>query len=140
MAKAVVAAFRDAGFADLTVVARNEAAGSALAEKCGYSWQVTDPAPGPFALVNVTPLGMTGADEDALSFTGEQVAAAALVFDVVAFPAETPLIRLARARGVPVVTGAAVAALQAARQFEKYTGRSITADQVDRAAAFSREG
>lgn len=140
MAKAVVAAFRDAGFADLTVVARNEAAGSALAEKYGYSWQVTDPAPGPFALVNVTPLGMTGADEDALSFTGEQVAAAALVFDVVAFPAETPLIRLARARGVPVVTGAAVAALQAARQFEKYTGRSITADQVDRAAAFSREG
>lgn len=140
MAKAVVAAFRDAGFADLTVVARNEAAGSVLAEKYGYSWQVTDPAPGPFALINVTPLGMTGADEDALSFTGEQVAAAALVFDVVAFPAETPLIRLARARGVPVVTGAAVAALQAARQFEKYTGRSITADQVDRAAAFSREG
>lgn len=55
MAKAVVAAFRDAGFADLTVVARNEAAGSALAEKYGYRWQAMDPPPGPFVLVNVTP-------------------------------------------------------------------------------------
>ncbi|WP_424465089.1 shikimate 5-dehydrogenase [Pseudoclavibacter helvolus] len=139
MAKAVVAAFRDAGFADLTVVARNGVTGSALAEKYGYRWQAKDPAPGPYALVNVTPLGMTGADEDALSFGGEHVTAAELVFDVVAFPAETPLIRLARAQGVPVITGAAVAALQAARQFEKYTGRSITAEQVNRAAAFSRQ-
>ena len=31
MAKAVVAAFRDAGFGDLTVVARNEITGTALA-------------------------------------------------------------------------------------------------------------
>ena len=139
MAKAVVAAFRDAGFGDLTVVARNEIAGSALAEKYGYRWQDVDPEPGAFVLVNVTPLGMTGEDEAALSFSEEQVAAAALVFDVVAFPAETPLIRLARAQGVPVVTGAAVAALQAARQFEKYTGESITAEQGERAAAFSRE-
>ncbi|PPF46942.1 shikimate 5-dehydrogenase [Pseudoclavibacter sp. AY1F1] len=139
MAKAVVAAFRDAGFAEVTVVARNEAAGSALAEKYGYRWQATDPAPGPVVLVNVTPIGMTGADEDALAFGEKQVAVAKLVFDVVAFPAETPLIRLARANGVPVVTGAAVAALQAARQFEKYTGRSITAEQVARAATFSRQ-
>jgi len=37
MAKAVVAAFRDAGFADLTVLARNAAAGPALAESLmGY--------------------------------------------------------------------------------------------------------
>ncbi len=33
MAKAVVAAFRDAGFTRLTVLARNKAAGSALAQK-----------------------------------------------------------------------------------------------------------
>lgn len=139
MAKAVVAAFRDAGFADLTVVARNEVAGSALAEKYGYRWQATDPAPGPFALVNVTPLGMTGTDAGSLSFGEEHVAAAQLVFDVVAFPAETPLIRLARAKSIPVITGAAVAALQAARQFEKYTGERITPEQVDRAAEFSRQ-
>ncbi len=38
MAKAVVAALRDSGFTDGTVVARNEPAGRALAEAYGYSW------------------------------------------------------------------------------------------------------
>ena len=47
MAKAVVAAFRGAGFANLTVLARNEVAGTTLAEKSGYRWLAEDPAPGP---------------------------------------------------------------------------------------------
>ena len=46
MAKAVVAAFRGAGFTDLTVLARNETAGSTLADKYGYRWRADDPAPG----------------------------------------------------------------------------------------------
>ena len=143
MAKAVVAAFRDAGFGDLTVLARNATAGPALADKYGYSWVRADPRPGPepadVIIVNVTPLGMNGPDADALAFSREQIEAARAVFDVVAFPAETPLIRAARAAGKPVITGAEVIALQAARQFELYTGASITADQVERASAFSRE-
>ena len=45
-----------------------------------------------------------------------------MVFDVVAFPPETPLIgSRARAR-TTVITGAEVIALQAAEQFELYTG------------------
>ncbi|HEX4087270.1 MAG TPA: shikimate 5-dehydrogenase [Trebonia sp.] len=138
MAKAVVAAFRDAGFADLTVLARNEAAGRALAGKYGCRWTQADPAPADAIIVNVTPLGMTGADADVLAFPAANVEAALAVFDVVAFPAETPLIRAARAAGRPVITGAEVIALQAARQFELYTGVAITADQVERASAFSR--
>ncbi|MGK2316515.1 shikimate 5-dehydrogenase [Gordonia rhizosphera] len=138
MAKAVVAAFRGAGFDDLTVVARNEQAGAALADKYGYAHTTDDPAPGSSILVNVTPLGMRGADEDALSFDPGQIAAADVVFDVVAFPADTPLIRAAREAGKPVITGAEVIALQAARQFERYTGVSITPDQVARASEFSR--
>jgi shikimate dehydrogenase len=63
---------------------------------------------------------------------------ATTVFDVVAFPAETPLIAEARRAGKRVITGAEVIALQAARQFERYTGVRLTRDQVDRAAAFSR--
>lgn len=47
-------------------------------------------------------------------------------------------IRAARASGTPVITGAEVIALQAARQFERYTGVALTRDQVDRASAFSR--
>lgn len=38
MAKAVTAAFRGAGFDRLTVVARNEQTGSALASQYGYEW------------------------------------------------------------------------------------------------------
>ena len=139
MAKAVVAAFRGAGFADLTVLARNEVAGSALAEKYGYRWLAADPAPGAAVIVNVTPLGMSGADADVQAFSDGHVAVAEVVFDVVAFPAETPLIAAGRAAGKRVISGAEVIALQAARQFERYTGVSISPDQVAAASAFSRE-
>ena len=139
LAKAVVAAFRGAGFDTLTVLARNQEAGSELAAKYGYEHTVAEPAPADVILVNVTPIGMAGADEAALSFSAEQIAAARAAFDVVAFPAETPFIIAARGAGTPVITGAEVIALQAARQFERYTGVEITADQVARASAFSRE-
>jgi shikimate dehydrogenase len=139
MAKAVVAAFRGAGFDDLTVLARNEQAGSSLADKYGYRWVAADPGPGAAVIVNVTPLGMIGPDVDVQSFSDAQIAAAETVFDVVAFPAETPLIMAGRAAGKKIVSGAEVIALQAARQFERYTGVAITAEQVARASAFSRE-
>ena len=138
MAKAVVAAFRGSGFDDLTVLARNAEAGHALADKYGYRAVTESPAPGHAVLVNVTPLGMQGADGEALSFSRDHVDNAQVVFDVVALPPETPLVRAARAASVPVITGAEVIALQAARQFERYTGVSLTADQVERASAFSR--
>ena len=138
MAKAVVAAFRGAGFDALTVLARNEAAGRALADRYGYRWVAHEPPPGAQIIVNVTPLGMSGPDSGALAFPRPYIEAARTVFDVVAFPAETPLVRAARAAGQPVITGAEVIALQAARQFELYTGVSITAEQVERASAFSR--
>lgn len=139
MAKAVVAAFRDAGFAQLTVLARNPELGPALAEQYGYDWVADDPEPGTAdVIVNVTPMGMQGPDASTLSFSPEHVDAASVVFDVVAFPPETPLIAAARAAGKTVITGAEVHALQAARQFERYTGVSITPEQIARAAAFSR--
>ena len=143
MAKAVVAAFRGAGFTDLSVVARNADAGGALAEKYRYHWVATEPTPaGPEpdfdVIVNVTPLGMHGAEAAALAFAPEFIERAATVFDVVAFPAETPLILAAREAGKPVITGAEVIALQAARQFERYTGVTLTREQVERAAEFSR--
>ncbi len=74
MAKAVTAAFRGAGFEQLTVVARNAETGSALAEQYGFDWVETEQAaPDADVLVNVTPLGMRGADEDALAFAQDRV-------------------------------------------------------------------
>lgn len=138
MAKAVVAAFRGAGFDDLTVIARNAQAGAELAEKYGYRHTDHAPAPGAAVIVNVTPIGMSGPDADALSYERAHIDAAETVFDVVAFPSETPLIRAARSSGAQVITGADVIALQAARQFARYTGVTPSREQVERASAFSR--
>ncbi|MDH2442763.1 shikimate 5-dehydrogenase [Amnibacterium sp. CER49] len=136
MAAAVTAAFRRAGFEAVTIVARDAAAGRTLADRTGYRW-VAEPEPADL-LVNVTPLGMAGRDADALAFDESLVRAARMLFDVVALPVETPLVRLARSAGLPVLTGAEVHALQAALQFERYTGIRLTRDQIDRASAFSR--
>ncbi|PZE24166.1 shikimate 5-dehydrogenase [Curtobacterium sp. MCBD17_028] len=139
MAKAVVAAFRGRGFDDLTVVARNRDTGTALAERYGYRWLADGAGAGHAdVLVNVTPIGMHGDAADELAFPEERIADAHTVVDVVAFPAETPLVAAARVAGRHLITGSEVIALQAARQFERYTGVAVTADQVARASAFSR--
>ncbi|MFF1571678.1 shikimate 5-dehydrogenase [Leifsonia sp. NPDC058292] len=138
MAKAVVAAFSGAGFDDLTIVARNEGAGRDIAERYDYSWVPVDPAPEFDLVVNVTPIGMSGDAEGQLAFRPEHVERASTVFDVVAFPSETPLVAAGRAAGKRLITGAEVIALQAARQFERYTGVPLTAEQVARASEFSR--
>lgn len=136
MAKAVVAALRDSGFGDVVVVARNETAGRKLAGAYGFEW-AQETVDGAELLINVTPIGMAGGqDADRMLFTPEQVAAAQMVFDVVAMPAETPLIRAARDAGKPVVTGADVATLQAVEQFVLYTGLTPTPEQVHAARDF----
>lgn len=138
MAKAVAAALRDAGFTSVTIVARNETTGRALADLYGFDWQ--DDVNGSTAdlIINVTPLGMAGADERAQSFDDATIAAAKTVFDVVALPSETPLITAARAAGKPVITGAEVIAIQAEEQFVLYTGVRPSAEQVREASEFSR--
>jgi shikimate dehydrogenase len=136
MAKAVVAAFRAAGFDDLRILARNEAAARAIADR--YDIAIAGAPDRADVLVNVTPIGMQGPDSATLAFDASLVAAAQTVFDVVALPAETPLIRSARAAGIPVITGAEVHALQAALQFERYTGVRLTREQVDAAHTFAR--
>ncbi|OYD86139.1 MULTISPECIES: shikimate 5-dehydrogenase [Azospirillum] len=141
MARAVLCALRDAGFADGTVVARNDVTGRRLADEYGVRWQADTTGLTPGLLVNVTPLGMAnGPDAEALAFDPALIGSAAWVFDVVAMPAETPLIRAARAAGKPVITGAEVIALQALEQFVLYTGVRPSDAQVAAAAAYSRAG
>lgn len=139
MAKAVTAALHDAGFVRGTIVARNEATGRALAALYNYDWAPDIGVLTADLIVNVTPVGMAGgAGADAVSFPAATIEAASMVFDVVASPAETPLIVAARSLGRPVITGAEVVALQAEEQFFLYTGIRPTPDQVRRASAFSR--
>ena len=139
MAKAVVAALRDSGFRSGHVIARNDAAGRALSEQYGFAYAPEVGALRPSLIINATPIGMAGGPSaDQLSFDADVVAGAEVVFDVVAFPAETPLISLAGEIGKETISGAEVIALQAAEQFILYTGVRPTEDQVRRAAAFSR--
>ncbi|MFJ6428551.1 shikimate 5-dehydrogenase [Microbacterium maritypicum] len=141
MAKATAAAFRDAGFTRVTIVARNEANGRPLADLYGFAWTAGLDDARADILVNVTPIGMAGgAEEHTLSFSEEAIGAASVVFDVVALPAETPLIAAARRAGKTVITGAEVATLQALEQFVLYTGIRPSAEQVRAAEEFMRAG
>jgi shikimate dehydrogenase len=139
MANAVGAAFRDHGFRSGTIVARNHDAGRALAERLGYDYAADVGTRSASVIVNVTPIGMAGAPEATeQAFEANAITNAHTVFDVVALPSETPLITAARAAGVNVITGAEVIALQAAEQFERYTGVRPTAEQIAEASAISR--
>jgi shikimate dehydrogenase len=139
MAKAVVAALRDAGFPAGVVVARNPRTGAALADQFGYTWRKELGSTRPQVLVNATPVGMSGGPAaDALPVEPDVVDAAETVFDSVALPALTPLVRRARALDKKVITGAEVIGLQALEQFVLYTGVRPTDEQFRRAAEYSR--
>src|SRR6478752_7876472 len=64
MASAVGAAFADRGFGAGVVVARNPAAGSALARRLGYEYAPEVGARSADIVVNVTPIGMAGGAEE----------------------------------------------------------------------------
>ena len=72
-------------------------------------------------LLNSTPCGMAG-NKQALPIAENELNAG-LVFDMVYNPLETPLLKLARTRGIPVVTGLEMFVQQGARQFEIWTGK-----------------
>ena len=139
MAKAVACALRDAGFTKGLIIARNAQAGIALAGSCEYPWQAELGETRPQLLINVTPIGMSGSPQaEGLAFERAAVEAAERVFDVVALPAQTPLIKLAHSLAKPVITGLDVAAIQALEQFVLYTGVRPTPEQLQLATEFAR--
>ncbi|WP_024332502.1 shikimate 5-dehydrogenase [Gordonia hirsuta] len=141
MAKAVVAALRDSGFSDVTVIARNSQTGTDLAGRYGFDYRPTaDPGARYGLLVNATPAGMAGADgadADRLPFPSELVDAAKAGLDVVAMPPQTPLVRRMRSADKPVISGDAIIAGQAAAQFALYTGLTPSPEAVRAAAEYA---
>jgi len=139
MAKAVACALKDAGFQNGFIVARNEAAGRRLADLYGFSWQPDMAQVQAGLLINVTPIGMAGGAEAAtLAFAEAAIEGAQVIFDVVALPAQTPLIQYAQAHGKQVITGAEVFAIQAVEQFVLYTGVRPNDELFQQAAQFAR--
>ena len=139
MAKAVACALRDAGFRNGTIVARNEHTGRQLAELYGFHWTADISDVHAQLLLNATPIGMPGGPEaEELAYTPEQIAAADVIFEVVASSGGTPLIRAAREQHKRLITGEEVFALQAVEQFVLYTGIRPDAELFARAAAHAR--
>ncbi len=73
------------------------------------------------AIINTTPCGMTGIKQQLP--LKESDLNASLVFDLVYTPIETPLLKLAKARGLAVISGLEMFVQQGARQFEIWTGK-----------------
>jgi 3-dehydroquinate dehydratase/shikimate dehydrogenase len=81
-------------------------------------------------LINSTPCGMAGSKQ-ALPIAESELNAG-LVFDLVYNPLETPLLKLAAARGIPVVSGVEMFVQQGARQFEIWTGKPAPEAEMQR--------
>lgn len=139
MAKAVACALKDSGFNQGYIIARNETRGRELAALYGLTWRADLDGLQPELLINATPTGMAGSvDADRLSFSQESITATSVIFDVVALPALTPLVRMAHELGKVVITGAQVFAIQAVEQFVLYTGMRPSDALFREAAEYAR--
>jgi 3-dehydroquinate dehydratase/shikimate dehydrogenase len=81
-------------------------------------------------LINTTPCGMAGIKQAMPIAPGELNAS--LVFDMVYNPIETPLLKLARERGLHVISGLEMFVQQGARQFEIWTGKPAPEAEMGR--------
>ncbi len=82
------------------------------------------------AIINTTPVGMTGVKQSLP--LRENELNAGLVFDMVYNPLETPLLRLAKSRGLGVISGLEMFVQQGARQFEIWTGKPAPESEMQR--------
>ncbi len=78
-------------------------------------------------IINATPVGMGNTRHSPLN---EKEINTRYLMDMVYNPAETRLIKLARARGAQIVTGAEMFAQQGARQFEIWTGKPAPLNEM----------
>jgi shikimate dehydrogenase len=143
-AHAVVFACLQAGAGRVTVASRSVGAARALlerlrsvrrversAQELGGSAFVTAVRLADLA-VNATTVGMIDAG---MTIPVDEMRGAATVFDLVYVPAETPLVRAARARGLRAANGAEMLIQQAAIAFERWTGVGGMADVMRAAVA-----
>ncbi len=141
MAKAVLGALHESEFKNGYVMGRNIEKAEALASIYGYNHcSNRDTVPEAKLLINVTPIGMAGGSEsEDLAFDKEAIANADTIFDVVALPVETPLIKEATHQNKKIISGADVAVIQALEQFVLYTGVRPSVDLVKEASDFARQ-
>jgi 3-dehydroquinate dehydratase/shikimate dehydrogenase len=134
-ARTVVWALRQAG-ARVTLFARNPVAAKALGVSLGVSWEVLDG--GSFGsyevVVNATPLGTKGKQQDQTVANADQLRGVRLVYDLVYNPRETLLLKEAALAGCQCIGGLEMLLAQAAAQFQLWTGQDAPVDVMREAA------
>jgi 3-dehydroquinate dehydratase/shikimate dehydrogenase len=108
--------------AEVFVVNRTPERAQALARqaKAKYVKRADIPKLSFDVIVNATPLGMNGNRQSPLE---EKELNAQYIFDLVYSPAETKLIKMAKAKGLHTIPGIEMFVQQGARQFEIWTGK-----------------
>jgi 3-dehydroquinate dehydratase / shikimate dehydrogenase len=121
----------DQNGADVAIFARDETKAKALAEQFAieafpiskFKDQTSKTCFRTFDIVvNATPIGMEGDLADQKLFTADELHGVKFVFDIVTRSDETPLIREAKAAGVPAIGGIEMLLAQGMKQHEIWTG------------------
>jgi 3-dehydroquinate dehydratase / shikimate dehydrogenase len=86
-------------------------------------------------IINATPVGMEG-NRDPLPIPEDDFKAK-YFFEMVYVPAETKMVKLARAKGMHVILGAEMFVQQGARQFETWTGKPAPTVEMQRVVEFA---
>jgi 3-dehydroquinate dehydratase/shikimate dehydrogenase len=90
-------------------------------------------------IINATPIGMAG--NKTAPLLGPEDLVARYVFDLVYNPIETPLLRMARQKGISAISGVEMFVQQGARQFEIWTGKPAPEEEMLRVVLHSlRQG
>jgi 3-dehydroquinate dehydratase/shikimate dehydrogenase len=90
-------------------------------------------------VINATPLGTRGEQQDETPAVAEQLQSVRLAYDLVYNPLETRFLREARAAGCATLSGIEMLIAQAAEQFKLWTGREPEVELM-RAAALDASG
>ncbi|MFL6374757.1 MAG: shikimate dehydrogenase [Pyrinomonadaceae bacterium] len=133
-ARAVIYALKEEG-ADLTVFARDPQRAEVFATEFNIPLQSLTTVRCPVStdvVVNATPLGMRGPNEDETPLTSNELSGVRFVYDLVTRADETPLLREARKAGVDAIGGVEMLIAQGIKQFEIWTGRDAPADLMRR--------
>jgi 3-dehydroquinate dehydratase/shikimate dehydrogenase len=80
-------------------------------------------------IINATPVGMAGVKSSSPLLEPADLVAR-YVFDLVYNPIDTPLLKMARAKGIAVITGIEMFVQQGARQFEIWTGKPAPEEEM----------
>jgi 3-dehydroquinate dehydratase / shikimate dehydrogenase len=128
-ARAAVFGCRDKG-AEVSILNRTPETAQKLARQAGAKAIKRDAVAknGFDVIINATPAGMTG-NKTASILTPEELNAR-LVFDLVYSPLDTPLLRMARQKGIAVISGVEMFVQQGARQFEIWTGKPAPEEEM----------